>query len=148
MTPGLPVGMEGRMRVGLKYPHHKLNRFAVWILPVFVTISILSWLNTYLMNSSLKPLTALNSFQVANDSANLHWWEGGCLWSLPKKKKWFKKNALSSLCSCENLCLPILFYSRIGTYERHTVHFSRQSVVIHVRITYDVIFVLFDIIKH
>lgn len=61
--------MEDGIQAGVKYLHHKLKVLLFELLPVFITISILSWLNTYLMNSSIKPLTALNSFQVANDSA-------------------------------------------------------------------------------
>lgn len=62
--------MEGRLQAGVKYLRNKPEN--VWLLeplPVFITISILSRLNTYLMKSSIKPLTALNSFQVVNESA-------------------------------------------------------------------------------
>lgn len=146
MPPDWPVGM-GYWRTEWRYSSIiNWNLLLFERLPVFVTVSILSWLDTYLMNS-IKPLTALNS--SGKWLRGLKWWDGCCLSSLPKRK-WFLKMLLPPCAHIHmlwNLMSAYRFCSRIWIYTRHTVSFSQRSIVISLRMTHHVIFVLFDIIK-
>lgn len=110
LPPDWPVGM-GYWRT--EWRHSSIingNLLLFERLPGFVTISILSWLDTYLMNS-IKPLTALNS--SGKWLRGLKWSDGCCLSSLPKRK-WFFKMLLPPCVHIHMLwnpdvCLSFLF---------------------------------------
>lgn len=147
MPPDWPVGM-GYWRTQWRYSSI-INRSLLLFerLPVFVTVSILSWLDTYLMNS-IKPLTALNS--SGKWLRSLKWWDGCCLSSLPKRK-WFLKMFLPPCAHIHMLwnpdvCLSFLFKD-MNLYEAYYTFFTMKHCDTHIRMTHHVIFVLFYIIK-